>query len=129
MPAYQGPYYLGVPTGTFEAKPADDIPFQPVTVYRIRREYELRSRYDRLRAAGMLHMEEIATRLDVTPDTIKVWRRAGLLRCHAYNDKGQHLYEPPGGDAPVRKTWKGISAKKRLRKVAADATEEVQYEA
>ena len=64
-----------------------------------------------------------------TPDTIKVWRRAGLLRCHAYNDKGQHLYEPPGGDAPVRKTWKGISAKKRLRKVAADATEEVQYEA
>ena len=26
--------------------------FQPVTVYRIRREYELRSRYDRLRAAG-----------------------------------------------------------------------------
>ena len=103
--------------------------FQPVTVYRIRCEYKLRSRYDRLRAAGMLDMQEIATRLDVTPDTIKVWRRAGLLPCHAYNDKGQHLYEPPGGDAPVRKTWKGISAKKRLGKPTTDATEEVQYEA
>ena len=77
----------------------------------------------------MFDMEEMATRLDVTPDTIKVWRRAGLLRCHAYNDKGQHLYEPPGSDAPVRKTWKGISAKKRFRQLAADATEEVQYEA
>ena len=103
--------------------------FQPVTVYRIRREYKLRSRYDRLRAAGLLDLEEMATRFAVTPDTIKVWRRAGLLRCHAYSDKGQHLYEPPGGDAPVRKTWKGISAKKRLRKLAADATEGVQYEA
>jgi DNA invertase Pin-like site-specific DNA recombinase len=104
-------------------------PFRPMTVYRIRREYQLRSRYDRLRAAGMLDMEEMATRLAVTPDTIKVWRRAGLLRGHAYNDKGQHLYEPPGADAPVRKTWKGISAKHRLRRLATDSTEEVQYEA
>jgi hypothetical protein len=104
-------------------------PFQPMTVYRIRREYLLRSRYHRLRTAGMLDMEEMATRLGVMPDTIKVWRRAGLLRCHAYNDKGQHLYEPPGNDAPVRKMWKGISAKKRLRQLTTDATEEVQYEA
>jgi len=77
----------------------------------------------------MLDMEEMAARLGVTPHTIKVWRRAGLLRGHAYNDKGEHLYEPPGTDAPVRKTWKGISAKRRLRKLAADTTEEVQYEA
>jgi DNA invertase Pin-like site-specific DNA recombinase len=103
--------------------------FSPWTVWRLRTRYELRSRYDRLRAAGLLDQAEIATQLHVSVDTIKVWRRAGLLRCHAYNDKGQHLYEPPGTDAPVRKTHKGISAKKRLRKLAADATEEVQYEA
>jgi hypothetical protein len=65
--------------------------FRPMTVYRIRREYQLRSRYDRLRAVGMLDMEKIATRLAVTPHTIKVWRRAGLLRSHAYNDKEQYL--------------------------------------
>lgn len=103
--------------------------FSPWTVWRLRTRYTLRRRYDRLRAAGMLDQAEIAKQLHVSVDTIKVWRRAGLLRCHAYNDKGQHLYEPPGGDAPVRKTRKGISAKKRLRKLAADATEEVQYEA
>jgi DNA invertase Pin-like site-specific DNA recombinase len=103
--------------------------FSPWTVWRLRTRYELRRRYDRLRAMGMLDQAEIAKQLHVSVDTIKVWRRAGLLRCHAYNDKGQHLYEPPGGDAPVRKTWKGLSAKKRLRKLAADATKEVQYEA
>jgi len=104
-------------------------PFSAWTVWRLRAAYKLRSRYDRLRAAGMLDQSEIAQQLHVTPDTIKIWRRVGLLRCHAYNDKGQHLYEPPGRDVPVRKKWKGISAKKRLRKLAANATEEVQYEA
>jgi DNA invertase Pin-like site-specific DNA recombinase len=76
--------------------------FQPWTVHRIRFEYKLRSRYDRLRAAGMLEKTEIAKRLDVTPDTIKLWRRAGLLRAHAYNDKGQHLFEPPGKERPIK---------------------------
>jgi DNA invertase Pin-like site-specific DNA recombinase len=103
--------------------------FSPWTVWRLRAEYKLRSRYDRLRATGMLDQVELAKRLGVCPDTIKVWRRAGLLRAHAYNDKGQHLFEPPGTDAPVRKKWKGIQDMKRRRKTAAHATQEEQYEA
>ena len=103
--------------------------FSPWTVWRLRTGYKLRSRYDRLRAAGMLDQVELAKRLGVSPETIKIWRRAGLLTAHAYNDKGQHLFEPPGADAPVRKKWKGIADSKRRRKVAANATEEVQYEA
>lgn len=104
--------------------------FSHWTVWRLRAEYKLRSRYSRLRAAGMLDQVELAKRLGVRPETIKIWRRAGLLRAHAYNDKGQHLFEPPGADAPVRKTWKGIEdMKRRRRKIAAHATQEEQYEA
>lgn len=76
--------------------------FRPVTIARIRAEYRLRSRQDRLRAAGMLNLQEIADQLDVHPDTIKSWRRAGLLRAHAYNDRGEHLFEPLGADRPIK---------------------------
>lgn len=82
--------------------------FKPWTVCRIRRHYRLRSRYDRLRAAGMLNEAEIAKELDVVPATIKVWRRAGLLKAHAYNDKRSCLFEPPGPDRPVKNTHKGV---------------------
>jgi DNA invertase Pin-like site-specific DNA recombinase len=81
--------------------------FQSWTVRRIRDEYELRSRYDRLRARGMLSQQEIAQRLAVAPTTIKIWRAAGLLRHHMFNDKGECLYDPPGSDAPVKHRKQG----------------------
>lgn len=81
--------------------------FQSWTVRRIRDEYELRSRYDRLRARGMLSQQEIAQRLAVAPTTIKIWRAAGLLRHHVFNDKGECLYDPPGNDAPVKHRKQG----------------------
>jgi len=113
----------GFQTGTGKA-------FSPWTIYRLRRDYKLRTRYERLRAEGMLEKTEIAKQFGVTAETIKIWRRAGLLRAHAYNDKGQHLYEPPGTDAPIPKKHKGISDhKRRRRQLAANGTEEVQYEA
>ena len=43
--------------------------------------------------------------LDVSPVTAKVWRRAGLLRAHRYNDKGQCLFEQAGPDAPIKYQW------------------------
>lgn len=104
--------------------------FSPWTVYRLRTDYKLRSRYERLRAAGMLENSEIAEELGVGPETIKIWRRAGLLKSHAYNDKGEHLYGPPGADAPVAGKHKGISEnERRRREVATNPTEEVQCEA
>jgi DNA invertase Pin-like site-specific DNA recombinase len=76
--------------------------FHRTMVARIRTDYALPSRYERLRARGLLTLAEIAERLDVGPDTVKVWRRAGLLVGHHYNDKGQCLFEPPGPDAPTK---------------------------
>ena len=74
-------------------------------VARIRSNYGLESRYSRLRARGLLTVHEIAAHLDVSPATAKVWRRAGLLRAHRYNDKGQCLFEQCGPDAPIKYQW------------------------
>lgn len=76
--------------------------FQRLIIARIRHEYDLKDRYARLRARGLLDQREIGRKLHVDPATIKVWRRAGLLRAHRYNDKGECLYERPGTDAPVK---------------------------
>ena len=50
----------------------------------------------------MLSQEELALHMDVTVDTIKRWRRAGLLRHHRYGGRGECLYEVPDADSPVK---------------------------
>ncbi len=93
--------------------------FHRTMVARIRAAYDLRSRYDRLRARGMMSLQEIARRLDVKPDTAKVWRRAGLLAAHRYDDRGQCLYERLGPDVPTKYKHQG---KTRGRIAASTAT-------
>jgi DNA invertase Pin-like site-specific DNA recombinase len=106
--------------------------FQRLTVRVIRLAYGLRSRYDRLRAAGMLDKRELAARLNVAPSTIKHWRFAGLLKAHAYTDRGDYLFEPPGEEYPVKFKHKskpcGARARHR-RQLPPLQTDEVQYEA
>ena len=77
-------------------------PFRPITVARIRGSYRLKNRYDRLREAGMLTLGETARALNVSTCTVKVWRRRGLIRGHAYSGRNDYLFEPPGADAPVK---------------------------
>ncbi len=76
--------------------------FNSRMITRIRLSHELPSHHDRLRARGMLTLDEIAQQLSVMPSTVKSWRRAGLLVAHRYDDKGGYLFEPPGTDAPVK---------------------------
>lgn len=77
-------------------------PFHRRVVRKIREAYGLTDRFTRLRARGMLPLQEIAARLDICEDVVKRWRRHGLLRAQPLNDKGEYLYEPPGDDAPVK---------------------------
>lgn len=93
-------------------------------VTRVREHYHLKRRYQRLRERGMLTLAEVARKLGVCQASAKVWRRAGLLRAHAYNDKNQYLYEPPGTDAPARYAWKGISRRQRERRSASNPHKE-----
>ncbi len=98
--------------------------FHRLMIHNLRRTYGLKSRYDRLRAAGMLTLEEIAEALEICTKTVKEWRRDGLLRARVYNDKGQCLYEHPGAAAPTKHKWR-----KRSAKVMSDEKNEVQCEA
>jgi len=87
------------------------LPFTRERVLNIRRGYELRSRYRRLRDQGLLTPEEMAGQLDVTPKTVQIWRAAGLLKATPYNSRNWCLYEPPGPEAPKKNTHKGLSRK------------------
>ena len=53
-------------------------PFHARMVYRLVRDHRLKSRYDRLRDAGMLTVTEIADLLGVVVQTVNIWRRHGL---------------------------------------------------
>ncbi|MHC4406216.1 MAG: recombinase family protein [Planctomycetota bacterium] len=72
-------------------------------VARLRREHTLKSRHDRLREAGMLTLDEMATLLGVCTRTVHKWRKNGLLRAHTCNDKNECLYEPPWRRSPNQK--------------------------
>ena len=63
----------------------------------VRRAYSLPCRRERLRARGLLTLDEIAARLGLSTATIKVKRRAGRLPVRAYrvDDNGRFMYEDP----------------------------------
>lgn len=64
-------------------------------------QYNLRSRYDRLRDRGMLTRQEAAARIDIHEHTVTRWARHGLITSHAYN--GHYcLYELPASDLPQK---------------------------
>jgi DNA invertase Pin-like site-specific DNA recombinase len=104
-------------------------PFTLRIVWKIRRTYQLKSRYDRLREAGMLSLEELATRLGVCTDTIKRWRRHGLLPAQAYNDKNQFLYEPVDACGPLKSHGVRLAEKKQFLRVVSNSDNEVHHEA
>lgn len=103
-------------------------PFHTAMVRRIRTSYNLRTRYERLCEAGMLTVTEMADRLGVAPQTVNIWRRHGLLRAHACNDKPQYLYESMGEDPPLKQQGQKLSKRRRFPEVASDRATEVQCE-
>ena len=56
--------------------------------------YELRSRFDRLRARGLLTKKELAARLEIHVATLTSWVKHGIIKAHAYNGHAW-LYEEP----------------------------------
>jgi len=70
-------------------------PFTNRIVLHLRRDHELPSHHERLRARGLLTLAETATQLGVHTTTIKAWHHAGLLSSEKANDKNERLYHPP----------------------------------
>jgi DNA invertase Pin-like site-specific DNA recombinase len=103
--------------------------FTAQIVARIRRRSGLTSRYDRLRQSGMLTVEEMAVVLGISPQSVKIWNRHGLLRSHACNDKNDYLFEHPGNNPPRKAQGRKLSERRLANEVVAQGTQEVQYEA
>jgi transposase-like protein len=66
--------------------------FHARLIARLRKDYGLPSRYERLRARGLLTQREMAERLGVDPTTVHHWRRQGRLIGYAYSDKQECRY-------------------------------------
>jgi hypothetical protein len=93
-------------------------------IARLRHDYGLKSRLDRLREAGMLTRHEMAKALGIAVSTVKAWRYKGWLRGLPYNDRNDYVYERPDKDAPRKYKWK-----QRSYGVAPHGTKGKQYEA
>jgi hypothetical protein len=105
--------------------------FSSYIVGRVRSRYGLKNRFDRLREAGLLTLQEMANLLGVSIGTVKTWKNHGLLAAQAYNDRDQCLYEHPGNNPPRKiQGLKGkLSNRSRLSTLVSDHANEVQYEA
>ena len=96
-------------------------------VTRLCRDYQLTSRYDRLRNTGKLTLREIAEQLHVCQNTVKIWRRNGLLHGHPYNDKNECLFDPPDQAASVKSQGRKLSERRRFPKVVSHRKKKVQH--
>ncbi len=77
----------------------DCLPFSRRAVWRIRRTYNLKDRYSRLREKGMLTRKEMIKLLGTSQETLKKSKDEGLIRIHPYSGRPQSfLYEPPEKD-------------------------------
>jgi DNA invertase Pin-like site-specific DNA recombinase len=101
--------------------------FHPRIVERIRRDYGLRPRYQRLHEQGMLSLDDAARLLGIDPQTVKIWARHGLVAAHRYNDKRECLYEHPGEPLPVKMQGRRLSHPTRQRQpLVSNRSQEVQ---
>ncbi|HEY7448179.1 MAG TPA: recombinase family protein [Vicinamibacterales bacterium] len=89
-------------------------PFNLKKIAHIRQTFNLKCRYDRLRARGLLTAKEMSVRHGVTTTTINLWAREGRLQKHRYDNLRRCLYEPldehailkgHGGRRPVQPTF------------------------
>ena len=70
-------------------------PFTSIIITRLRREYKLATRYERLRKKGLLTIREMAVLTNSTPKLVKFFRAEGLLTGFRCNAKNEYLYLKP----------------------------------
>ena len=80
--------------------------FNSEMVSAIRRRHGLKDRYTRFREAGMLTLDEIVKELGVSAETIKKWRKKGLLQ--AQRARCEIPYEKPDHDFLHKMSAKGM---------------------
>ena len=69
-------------------------PFTVTSLTQLCRNRGIPSHHDRLRAQGMLTLDEIAAQFGVTTQTVKVWQRRGQITGRRIDGRRAHLYHP-----------------------------------
>jgi hypothetical protein len=103
--------------------------FNSRIIARLRSEYQLKPRYDRLREKGLLTLEEMSERLQIGAKCVITWRNHGLLRGHPVNDRNDWLYENPGPKPPCKAQGVRLAKRRRFPENVFHGSQEVQYEA
>ena len=70
----------------------------------------------------------MADALHISPTHVKIWNRRGLIHGHAYSDKKECPYDPPGNNPPRKAMGVKPSCRRRHPDVASDRPEEVLCE-
>lgn len=76
--------------------------FNNTIVTCIRQRYGLKSYFERLREQGLLTSNELAEQLNIKPDTVRRWRRKGLLQGIKCVSSGRYAYKPPNEELIAR---------------------------
>jgi DNA invertase Pin-like site-specific DNA recombinase len=106
------------------------LEFTRKIVARLRRDYGLKCRYDRLRERGFRTASEMAAELGVTHTTIEIWYAYGLLKGYEYNDKKERLYElPPQNQRPKKQQGQcgRLSQRRQYAPFTSHAANEVHH--
>ncbi len=103
--------------------------FNSRIIARLRRECQLKPRYDRLREKGLLTLEEMSALLDIGPKCVIAWRNHGLLRGYPLNDRDDWLYEHPGPNPPRKAQGVKLAKRRLFPENVVCGSQEVQYEA
>lgn len=104
--------------------------FHERIIANLRTTHGLKSRYDRLREAGMLTVREMIGILQVSKPTVLRWYHAGILHGSIFNSRGGILLAPPAADIPQKHRGQKLTERCSLvqSKVLPESTKEVQYE-
>jgi len=105
-------------------------PFTSMIVYKIRRAYGLKSRYERLKKSNLLTLNEISNKLGFSKCSVKQWAKNDWIESYKYNDKNERLYKWPGPEL-INKLRVGNQQGrgKQFIEVLSNRINEVQYEA
>jgi DNA invertase Pin-like site-specific DNA recombinase len=119
----------GLRPGGAARRGKQDARFTALRVAYLAHEYALRSRYDRLRARGMLTKEEMAARLGIHVSTLVSWAEHGIVLRHAYNAHA-YLYEDPGPNPPIKQCsrWNRLVDRASVIKTAKCSTPSLRTE-
>lgn len=77
-------------------------------------------RKERLLDKGLLTIAEMAERMNVSSNTIKIWRRHGMLKAYPYNNKNECLFEPPAEGSPTKQQGLPYKQRQQFQQFNAD---------